>query len=297
MENSNISDYAPFQKNKLSTNEMLVHIIISLLPIFVVAINMFGLEIITNFIICFCSCIVFEMVADILQNKKSDVGEFTPFITAVLLGLCMPQNAPAWLCVLASFIAIIVINKIVYKLLGCALNTASTTMLICILFFGKSLALAKNISGAQAQSYSLLQLIIGDKSGVVLQACTVAILIGICYLIVMRIIDFSLPAMALGFSFVFLLILGAFNFSFAFKNLLFGNIIFAGTFLFCDFKAQPQSFFGKLIYCFCFGLFVALLRCFSSFAEGAYLAIFIANLAVMLCEDLIIKHRYKNIKK
>lgn len=132
---------------------------------------------------------------------------------------------------------------------------------------------------------SLADMFIGNHSGTIGETCIIALLIGVVYLVVRKIIDLRIP---LTYIAVFAVCIMLFNQStdpvFLAKHLCGGGLIFGAFFMATDYTTSPITKTGRYIFGICLGLLTAIFRTFGNTAEGVSYAIIFCNLLVPLIE-------------
>ena len=93
-------------------------VIIALLPACLVSIYFFGIEALRVLLITTFSSIVFEYLAARVMKKSVELADGSAAVTGLLLAMNLPATTPTWMCLVGSFIAI-VLGKMIYGGLGC----------------------------------------------------------------------------------------------------------------------------------------------------------------------------------
>ena len=144
---------------------------------------------------------------------------------------------------------------------------------------------------------SLVDMFIGNHSGTIGETCIIALLIGVVYLVVRKIIDLRIP---LTYIAVFAVCIMLFNQStdpvFLAKHLCGGGLIFGAFFMATDYTTSPITKTGRYIFGICLGLLTAIFRTFGNTAEGVSYAIIFCNLLVPLIEKWTIPRAFGIVK-
>ena len=110
-ENYNISA-SPHIRSKVTTSNIMLMVLISLLPATAFGIFNFGLSALVVVIVTTASAVLTEYVYQKLMHKKVTIGDYSAAVTGLLLALNMPPTAPWWMCVLGSVFAILVVKQV-----------------------------------------------------------------------------------------------------------------------------------------------------------------------------------------
>ena len=124
---------------------------------------------------------------------------------------------------------------------------------------------------------SLTDMFIGNHSGTIGETCIIALLIGVVYLVVRKIIDLRIPLTYIAVFAVCIMIFGAF-------------------FMATDYTTSPITKTGRYIFGICLGLLTAIFRTFGNTAEGVSYAIIFCNLLVPLIEKWTIPRAFGIVK-
>ena len=86
---------------KLTTTEMNIKtsgmVAVALFPAFVVAIYIFGPGVIWLSLTCVLSCLLAEVVFQLLSGKKIGIKDGSAAVTGVILSFALPANFPLWM--------------------------------------------------------------------------------------------------------------------------------------------------------------------------------------------------------
>lgn len=109
---------SPHFHTAFTVNKIMLWVIIALLPGCLAGLYLFGLEALRVLLVTTFSCVVFEYLAARVMKKSIDVTDGSAAVTGLLLAMNLPSSTPSWMCLLGSFIAI-VLGKMIYGGLGC----------------------------------------------------------------------------------------------------------------------------------------------------------------------------------
>ena len=135
--------------------------------------------------------------------------------------------------------------------------------------------------------YSLLDLFLGKTPGLMGEACKLAILIGLLYLLIRHTIDWRIPLAYCGTFYIFMLIAalivhGKDNsipvFEFATYHFLSGGVIFGAVFMATDPVTSPITHPGRILYGVILAVCTTFIRLFAALPEGVVYSILIGNM-------------------
>lgn len=140
----------------------------------------------------------------------------------------------------------------------------------------------------------LLNMFIGNTgSAAVGETSAIAILMGFAYLVIRKVIDFRLPLVIIGSTFVFAILFdgvacGVKNQTFllnaAIAHVLSGGVLFGAVYMATDYATSPNTPLGRIFYGVGIALITMLIRVFASAPEGMSFAILIMNIATPLID-------------
>ncbi len=131
---------------------------------------------------------------------------------------------------------------------------------------------------ANLPSYS--DMLLGDIGGSLGEVAAFAIIIGLIYLLIRKIITWHIPITILGTVFIFAGILHLCNpeqFINPVFHLLSGGLLLGAVFMATDYVTSPMSHKGMIIYGVGIGILTVVIRNFGAFPEGMSFAILIMN--------------------
>ena len=101
---------APHLKARMTTQWIMLIVLLSLIPAVGVEIYYFGFGIVYQFINCAISAIILETIVALLRHQKISrtVGDLSALVTALILALTLPPLLPFYYSVVATVFAILV---------------------------------------------------------------------------------------------------------------------------------------------------------------------------------------------
>ncbi|MDD8049575.1 MAG: RnfABCDGE type electron transport complex subunit D [Thomasclavelia sp.] len=286
---------APHIRSKITTNNIMLDVIIALLPATCMGIYLFKLDAFLVIITTVLTTVLSEYIYEKLMHKTITIKDGSAIITGLLLALNLPSTIPLWICVLGGVFAIIVVKQLYGGLGQNFMNPAlAARCFLLISFAGRMtsftydgitsptpLAIIKN-GGA----YSLTKMFFGFTGGCIGETSVIAILIGAAYLLFKHVINLRIPLSYLvSFSvFIFLFSNNSFNVNYLLCELCGGGLMLGAFFMATDYVTSPITNTGKIIFGILLGLLTFLFRIYGNNAEGVSFAIIISNLMVPLIE-------------
>ena len=220
------------------------------------------------------------------------MGDLSACVTGVILALNVPAGMPLWICVVGAFVAIVVVKQLFG---GIGYNFANPALVGRIaLFLGfatrmtdyvypdmavDALASATPLADSVDKGgVSLLDMFLGLHGGMMGEVCTLAILLGLAYLLATRTISFAIPGSIVITMFVLEMLATGFDLHVTLVELMGGGLLFGAVFMATDYVTSPFTTGGKVIYGIFIGLLTFIIRSFGSMNEGMSFAILMGNL-------------------
>ena len=133
-----------------------------------------------------------------------------------------------------------------------------------------------------------MDMLIGNIRGTIGETSVIAIMIGAMFLLLMGVIEITIPASYLLSFIVFIVLFGGHGLDAQYitAHLCGGGLMLGAWFMATDYVTSPITTKGRIIYGICLGLLTGLFRLFGGSAEGVSYAIIIGNLLVPLIEKV-----------
>lgn len=285
----------PHVRSKITTSGIMLAVIIALLPSAGFGIYNFGIRALFIMLISIATCVLTELIYELLMKKKVTTGDYSAVVTGLLLALNLPVSVPFWIPVIGGIFAILVV-KMLFGGLGqnfmnpalgarCFLVISYTSIMTnfeCDAYSGPTpLALLK-----AGENVNVLDMIIGRIPGTIGETSMIAIVAGACLLILLGIIDLRIPGTYIVTFVIFITIFGGHGFAPAYisAQLSGGGLMLGAFFMATDYVTRPITVKGQYVYGIILGLFTGIFRIFGPSAEGVSYAIILSNLLVPLIE-------------
>ena len=293
---------------KDTSSKIMLYVVIGLLPATIFGIWNFGLSALLLILVCVATCVASEWAFEKLIHKKSTVNDFSAVVTGLLLALNLPHTLPIWQAVLGSVFAIVIV-KMLFGGLGqnfmnpalgarCFLLVSCAGTMTSYTYDGVTgatpLALLKN-----GEAVDTMKMLLGTTAGTIGETSVIAVLLGAIFLILMGVIDLTIPASYIVSFGVFVMLFGGHGFDLTYltAHLCGGGLMLGAFFMATDYVTSPITPMGKVAYGILLGLLTGLFRIFGANAEGVSFAIILGNLLVPIIEKFTIPRAFGQKKE
>ncbi len=299
---------SPHIRAKDDTSRIMLYVIIGLLPATVFGCINFGLRAAMLIAVTIASCVLSEFLYCKIVKKKSTVTDLSAVVTGLLLALNLPVSLPVWQAILGGFFAIIVVKMLFGGLGQNFMNPALGARCFLLISFAGSmtnftydgvstatpLALLKS-----GEAVNTMDMLIGRIPGTIGETSVIAIIIGAIFLILMGVIDLTIPGLYIVSFSIFVLLFGGHGLdtNYLTAQLCGGGLMLGAFFMATDYVTSPITPMGKVIYAIVLGVLTGIFRIFGASAEGVSYAIIFGNLLVPLIEKVTIPRAFGIVKK
>ena len=305
---------SPHIHAKTSTVSIMRDVLIALSPAAIASVVLFGLRALAILAVCVGFAVASEFVFNLLTKKEQTVSDLSAAVTGLILALSLPSTAKLWQCALGSIFAIVVV-KCLFGGLGCNFaNPAATARIFLLLSFASTLgggaatvfaspdlvASATPLElikfGNESALPSLVDMLIGNRSGALGETCALALIIGGIYLIARKVIYWHTPAIYVATVFALSLIIKQ-DLTLALYQVLGGGLLIAAFFMITDYVSTPINKGGKMVFAFGCGVITVLIRFWGDYPEGVSFAILLMNILSPYIEKLCAKKPFGKVGK
>lgn len=301
---------------------------IALIPALLCSFYFFGLGAIAVTAVSVASCVFFEWAIGkyLLKDRKTTVSDGSAIITGILLAFNLPSNIPLWMVVVGALFAIGVV-KMTFGGLGCNLfNPALAGRAFLLISFpvqmttwpapGQGFLTVDGTTGATPLSLisqilkgdaskiselpSSVDMLIGNTGGCIGEVSAIAIIIGLVYMLVRKIITWHIPVSILATVFVFSGLMHLANpttYVSPEYELLTGGLLLGSVFMATDYVTSPMTKKGQLIYGVAIGFLTVVIRNWGAYPEGMSFAILIMNAFTPLINNYCKPKRFGEVVK
>lgn len=317
---------APHIHGSLSTQRLMLDVIIALLPALAVSVYVYGWDVLAVTAASIGCCVLFEfLIQRFLVRGKQTVTNLSAIVTGLLLAMNLPANIPLWIVVVGALVAIGV-AKMPFGGLGKNLfNPALTARVFLLISYPEQMtsfsmptlegftdaysgatplgaikdALHTNEIGSFFSEFDGLNMFLGNMAGSFGEIATLALLLGFAYLLIRRVITWHIPVTILVTMAIFAVVYGVFAFDvmatvpyFAIFHLLAGGAVLGAVFMATDYVTSPMTTKGMVIYGIGIGALTMIIRLWGSYPEGMSFAILIMNSVVPLINKYVKPRRF-----
>ena len=309
---------SPHMQGSATVTAIMLDVIIALIPALFAGVAVFGFRAALVIAVCIISCVAFEGISRKIMKRHSTLGDMSAVVTGLLLAFNLPANIPLWMCVVGSFVAIVVVKQFFGGIGQNFANPAITARIVLLVSFAGAMtsfplpssyavdAVAGATPLAQLSTInpdgnitlqlkqlisdgelpSLLHMFFGARQGCIGEVCSVALILGAVYLLARGVIKLTIPAFYIGCVAVFMFIASDFNIYYTAYELLGGGLLLGAFFMATDYTTSPVNKKGKIVFGIGCGLFTCVIRLYCSVPEGVSYAILLMNIACPLIEKL-----------
>ncbi|MCR5737042.1 MAG: RnfABCDGE type electron transport complex subunit D [Eubacterium sp.] len=313
---------SPHVKAKLTTQRIMIDVVLAMIPAAAFGVynaaNLFGtkygIRALLLVLVTVASCMLSEFLFNQITKRESTLFDFSAVVTGMILALNLPCTFPYWKAVLGGAFAIIIVKQLFGGLGQNFMNPALGARCFLALSFAADMTafFPKDVPGVDAVSSatpltalknagetatSLMDLFLGKYAGTIGETSVLALLIGVLYLVVRKIIDLRIPLTYIAvFAVCIMLFHGKYDVDFLLRQVLGGGLVFGAFFMATDYTTSPITKRGRYVFGIFLGLLTAIFRTFGANAEGVSFAIIFCNLLVPLIEKYTIPRAFGIVK-
>lgn len=298
---------SPHVRAKDDTSRIMLYVILALMPTTIFGIVNFGLRALALILVCVFTCVLSEFLFEKALGKKNTIGDFSAAVTGLLLALNLPFTLPIWQAILGSVFAIVVVKMLFGGLGQNFMNPALGGRAFLVISFAATMTHFEydGVAGAtplqllkSGETVNTLDMLIGHTGGTIGETSTLCILIGAIILILLGVIDLTIPGVYIVTFAIFVTLFGGHGFdtTYLVAHLCGGGLMLGAFFMATDYVTSPITPAGKVIFGICLGVLTGIFRIFGNSAEGVSFAIIFSNLLVPLIERVTVPRAF-GIKK
>ena len=300
-------------RDSSTTSRLMLDVILALIPALLAAVYFFGLRVLLVVSVTVGSAVLFEYLSRKVMKRPNTVGDLSAVVTGLLLAFSISPATPLWICVIGSFVAIVVVKQMFGGIGNNFVNPAVTARIILAVSFPvqmgawKLLDVSDRLSGNIAGSFagtdlvstatplyllssgsdalpSYLDLFLGGIAGSTGEISVLAILIGAGYLLLRRVIKLWIPLSFIASTLLVVFLSGGD----VLYHLLSGGLMLGAFFIATDYVTSPATNKGKVIFGIGCGLITGLIRMFGGMPEGVAFSVLFMNILTPHIDNLTI---------
>ncbi len=288
---------SPHVRSKDTTSKIMLYVIIALLPAACFGVYNFGMNALVLILVTIATCVLSEYIFNIITKRKQTINDLSAVVTGLLLALNLPPAFPWYLAIIGGVFAIVIV-KMVFGGLGqnfmnpalgarCFLLISFTGYMTNFTYDGASTATPLALLKA-GESVKTMDMFMGTTAGTIGETCVIAILLGAIFLILMGVINLTIPASYILSFAAFTLLFGGhgFDVNFLVAQLCGGGLMLGAFFMATDYATSPITSRGRIIFGIILGILTGVFRFYGASAEGVSYAIIFTNLLVPLIEKV-----------
>ena len=294
-----------------TTQTLMRDVLIALCPALVMAVYVFGFRALMLTLVSAASCVFFEWGYCTLIHRPVMIYDCSAIVTGVLLAFVCPVTIPYWTLILGDLFAIVLVKQLFGGLGKNILNPALAGRAFLFSWpvlmtrwvkpgFANAVGILSTADAVTAATplasmhqgtlctESLWQLFVGTVGGCLGETSALAILIGLAYMLVRKVITPRIPVAFLGTVAVltFLFPQGNPRITWMAAQLLSGGVLLGACFMATDYVTSPLTKLGQILFGVGCGLLTVMIRYFGGYPEGVSYAILVMNCCVVLLDRI-----------
>ena len=281
---------SPHFTEGLSTQKVMLMVIISMLPECIAGVIFFGAAALVRILVSVASCVAFEGLYQKITKQKIRISNLSAVVSGILLALVIPSTTPVWMIVLGALVAMVVAKGLFGGIGSNVFNPALTGRAFMFISFPAAMGacwfnpeidavsgatiLSQIKNGAVTATPDLyMQYFLGNRAGCIGETSILLILLSFLFLFSTHIIDWRAPVAMVATTALCTLVSGGD----VLLALLTGGLLFGATFMVTDYATAPLTGYGRLVFGFGCGLITFLIRKLGGYPEGVMFSILIMN--------------------
>lgn len=303
---------SPHIRSHDTSTGIMLDVIIALIPAGIASVALFGPRSLAIIALSVISCLVFEYVSRRVMKRNNTLHDLSAVVTGILLAFNLPSSIPLWMVPIGALVAIVVVKQFFGGIGQNFVNPALMGRIILMVSFptamsswpaqykwgaaadavssatplaGLSAVFKGGIDGADFSQFpSYLKMLFGERGGCLGETCAAALLLGLLYLLVRRVISPIIPCVFVGTVGVFMLAASHGSIPFTMYNILSGGLLLGAIFMATDYSTSPLTSKGKFIFALGCGIITSVIRLYGSLPEGVSFAIILMNILTPLID-------------
>lgn len=286
----------PHVRSRVTTNGIMMAVVLALLPAAGFGIYNFGIRALLHILITVATTVMTEFLFG-LYRRKLTITDLSAVVTGLLLALNLPVSAPLWIGVVGGVFAILVVKMLFGGLGQNFMNPALAARCFLLISFPALMTnfVCDGYTGATplaalkaGEAVNITDMIVGRTAGTIGETSMIAIVVGACFLILLGVIDLKIPGSYIVSFAVFVLLFGGkgLDFQYLSAQLAGGGLMLGAFFMATDYVTRPITVGGQYLFGIFLGIMTGIFRIYGPGAEGVSYAIILGNLLVPLMEKI-----------
>ena len=305
-------------------------VIIALLPALLTSFYFFGLGSVVVCLASVAACMFFEWaITKYMMKRQTSLSDCSAMLTGLLLGMNLPSNFPVWMILIGALVAI-GIGKMSFGGLG---NNIFNPALVgrCFLLVSFPAATTSWPVEYQWASYTdattgatplslmkaaiktgdaslldqmpnAIDMLLGNTSnglgaGTIGEVCTLALILGLVYMLWKKIITWHIPISIIATAFILCGLMHVVNpvYAHPVQVIFSGGLLLGAIFMATDYVSSPMTHKGQVIYGMAIGFLTVVIRNWGSYPEGMSFAILIMNAFTPIINSYVKPKRFGEV--
>ena len=305
MENRLYVCSSPHLRDNVTTQRIMLDVIIALLPAAAAGIVYFGLRSAIIIVTTVAASVLTEYLMRKGLKREQTISDLSAVVTGLLLALNLPPSIPVWIAVVGAVIATGLIKQLFGGLGQNFMNPALGARVILVVAWAKQMTtwtepFVDTVAGATplglldatatatpiGAAYSYMDMFLGRTPGCIGETSALAILLGFVYLLFRKVISWHIPVLFTGTVAVLTWILGPEGLFTGdpLYHVLAGGLLLGAVFMATDYVTCPMTRKGIIIYAAGCGILTTLFRLYGNMSEGVSFAIVLMNVVTPLID-------------
>ncbi len=294
-------------RSALTTGNIMFLVILSLLPALGAGLFYYGLRPLLLIGLGILTAVGTELIVELIARRPITIFDYSAAVTGFLIGLILPPAVPWYFPVIAAVVAIGPVKMAFGGIGRNLLNPAMTGKLVLLLAFREQMedysrgtynALTPLTQLIGGNTIDLKSMVFGDCAGCFGTGSVIAILAGLCFLLLSGVIDLRIPASSV---LAFVTVMGiwggnGFDLAFLTAQIIGGCFLFTAVFMATDYSTSPVTIHGRVLYGLLFGILTAVFRIGGIVESACVFALLICNLTTPLLDHFTMPRPF-GIKK
>lgn len=292
---------SPHIHSGVTTQKIMLDVIIALLPAAVAGCLIFGVRSLLVILTSVAAAVLAELLFCLACKREITIYDLSAVVSGLILALSLPVTMPLWQVAVGAVFAIIIVKCIFGGIGQNFANPAVTARVFMIIAFSKTVAATATPKGVDAVSSatplvilegtakgelpSIIDMLLGKRAGAIGETCVVALVIGGLYLMIKRVISWHTPVAFIASTFIFILIFTG-DPKTALYHTLLGGLFIGAIFMATDYSTTPTNTMGKVVFGIGAGFITSVIRIWGSLPEGVSYAILLMNILTPYIEKL-----------
>lgn len=276
---------SPHITSSMTTQKVMLYVIIALLPSLVTGIVMFGIKALILTLVCIAGSVAMEGLCRIIMKREQTITDLSAAVTGMLLAMNLPPELPLWQALIGCFVAVVIAKQLFGGLGQNFANPAILGRIVLMLSFTSNMTSwtatkfmeGDAVTGATplvSENASYTDLLIGNTKGCIGEVCAIGLIIGGFFLIFTKIISPAAPIAFIGSVAVLELIVG----NDPLYHILSGGLLLGAFFMATDYVTTPITAKGKFIFGLGCGIITFIIREYGGYPEGVSFSILLMNI-------------------